>query len=545
VLENAVRYAMARGAIVVLSAGNRSDDVSFYSPQNMTNPKPIVVGASNELDQRAGGSNTGDWIDLVAPGGGTNNPPPAAQPTLNILSVKSDACSPLVCNPAFVVTDPFGTRFLRRAGTSMAAAFVAGVVAQILSESPAAQLDDVRARLLGNVTDKGPKGWDRLLGWGRLDAQDAVGDLRRYAIARIAVPQEGQAVSGVVRIAGTAIARSLNHFDLSVGLGASPTTWVTTGVVVALRPYTGFGEMAHWDTTGLPGGTWTIRLVIADDVLGTLEHRRTVTVVPTAQQPLLVLDVESERGGKGSVQLAPSGEFCDGVAHTTRTCSYPVAPDTLVTLTALPDAKSFFQGWNGACGSIEPCTVRLSQVTYVRATFHGPTRIGLEIASAHGGQGGVSFDPPGATCEPFQSPCRFDYRIGTTAVLTAFEGGPLDSWQWLEGPCTQHTCQLYMTVDYELKGVISEMDPSNPITISAGPDQRVPLGTPVTLFGVASSTAPPVTVTWTDNTTGTVLSHQQQPTVSLAYGVHELLFQVTDANGASDQDTAIVVVREP
>jgi subtilisin family serine protease len=545
VVESAVRHAFARQAIVVTSAGNRGDDVAFYSPQNMTNPKPIVVGATNEQDQRASGSNIGALLDLTAPGGGTNTPPPAVQPTSNILSVASTVCSPLVCAPAFIVPYAGGgpDRFLRRAGTSMAAAFVAGAVAQILGEDPRLELEDVRARLFGNATDRGPAGWDAGFGWGRLDALASVGDLRRYAIARVAVPASGQVVHGVVRVAGTAAARDLARFEVSVGQGASPSAWSTAGVVAVPKP-TAFGELAHWDTTGLAAGAWTIRLVVEDGVLGAREHRRTVTVSPSVGQPLLVVDVDSERGGAGSVQASPPGAFCDGVPASTQTCSYPLATGTTVTLSPVAGDLSHFAGWSGACSGTGACTVPVSEVRYVRATFHGPYRFGLEVQVGYHGQGGGYVDPPGLPCDAGDT-CRFAYRRGTPITVFRFEGGPLDSWAWLEGPCEGSQTTLVMDQDHLCKAVTYQVDILNPVSVSAGNDVRAPLGTPATLNGYGFSQAQPLTFTWTDLTNNAFVSDEMQPSVTLAYGVHEMHLRVTDANGESNEDVMLLVVHEP
>jgi hypothetical protein len=504
-----------------------------------------VVGATSELDQRASGSNTGDLLDLTAPGGGTNTPPPAAQPTLNILSVASSTCSPLVCNPAFIVPDPSGgpDRYLRRAGTSMAAAFVAGAVAQIIGEDPRVEVEDVRARLFGNAADRGPRGWDAGFGWGRLDALASVGDLRRYAIARIAVPASNQLVHGVVRIAGTAAARDLTRFEVSIGQGASPTVWSTAGVVPVPKP-TAFGELAHWDTTGLAGGTWTIRLVVEDDVLGAREHRRTVTVSPSVEQPLLVVDVDSERGGEGSVQASPLGVFCDGVPASTQTCSYPLVPGTMVTLSPVAGDLSHFSGWSGGCTGTGACTVPVSGVRYVRATFHGPYRFGLEVQAGYHGQGAGYVDPPGLPCDTGET-CRFAYRQGTPITVFRFEGGPLDSWSWIEGPCEGSQTTLVMDRDILCKGLTSQVNWSTPVTASAGNDLRAAVGTPVTLNGYGFSPARPLTFTWTDLTNNAFVSDELQPSVTLAYGVHEMHLRVTDANGESNEDVMLLVVHEP
>lgn len=517
VVENAVRYAASKRAIVVVSAGNRGQNVSSFSPQNMVDPKPIVVAASDQLDQRESFSNWGELVDVVAPGGGTNVAPPKVQPVSNILSLAATFCSPNVCPPALLVGDG---RFIRRLGTSMSAAYVSGIVALTLAESPVATPESVRRRLFGDATDFGPANHDAMFGWGRVTGLNTVLELRRYVLARITSPQANQAVSGLVRIFGAADATTFASYEVSVGAGKSPTTWHTSGVSLAGRP-TPQGDLARWNTQGIAVGPWTIRLTVTDTVGGRREVRRTVNVRATPTQPLVVVDVASEGGGSGTVQLDAAADFCAGMVGSLRSCSYPLTSGTTVTLTPAPDGLSSFTGWSGACSGTGTCTVDVTALHGVRAAFQGPYRLAIEVQHINDGQGGLTVDPPGVECGPS---CAFTYRPGSVVRLEGFEAGPLDTFSWVEGPCESDSCDVVMDRDWFALAELIEFDISQEIVISVPREIRVPAG-PVTLPGSATAPFNPSVVlilSWHDNTTGEFLGNTPNPTVNLGLGVHHI-----------------------
>src|SRR5262249_22371333 len=185
-------------------------DLAFYSPQNMVDPRPIVVGSSDPDDEPTKFQNSGNFLDLVAPGGGDKPTAGVVQPVSNILSAAASSCAPQFCTPRLRV----GDKYLRRAGTSMSAAYASGVVALLLGANPVADLDVVRAALFGDADGLGPGGHDPLTGWGRLTGLNTVADLRRYVLARILSPTEGQVVSGLVRIVGAADAQTFAGYEI-------------------------------------------------------------------------------------------------------------------------------------------------------------------------------------------------------------------------------------------------------------------------------------------------------------------------------------------
>lgn len=138
VLEEAVISAQAQGVSVVFAAGNSANNVSQYSPQNMTTNKPVVVGAFTETAQRASFSNYGETIDIYAPGG-------SSEDIYNIVSLKSSTCT--LCGE----NGPTGHGYARFSGTSMAAPHASGVLALLLAESPDLAPQAAREKLRQNA----------------------------------------------------------------------------------------------------------------------------------------------------------------------------------------------------------------------------------------------------------------------------------------------------------------------------------------------------------------------------------------------------------
>jgi subtilisin family serine protease len=532
-VESAVRHAAASGALVVVSAGNRGDNVGFYSPQNMTDPRPIVVAASTQLDGRASFGNGGELVDLVAPGGGTNAPPPSFEPVSNILSLASSVCAPIICRPEFLVG---GSDYLRRQGTSMAAAHVAGVAALLFDAEPFDDVDVVRERLFGNALDLGPRGHDAMFGWGRLRGMDAVADVRRYILARITSPAQGQVVRGSVRIIGAAAARTFDRYEVAVGAGAAPTSWQTSGVTLVGHP-TAQGDLARWNTDGLAPGAWTIRLVVHDTIGGWREYRRAVQVETPAAPAQLVLDVASERRGTGLVDVSPVRPFCSAVAAATQTCTYSEPAGTSLTLTAVAEGPSTFMGWSGDCSGTDTCTVQITRLHNVRAVFLGPFQLRTKLRQLPGGYGSIGLSdetPPDGACG---DSC---YLFQANRVARVWKDDGPASTTYFDA-CGGRECEVTMDRNHLIEATTLRVDhPEIPWSYPPG-DQRVPAGTPSTLSGFIGTNlwGPvfPVTVNWFDANSGELLGTSQadfpyasvEITVRFDVGVRTVAFSAADS----------------
>jgi len=148
----AIAYAYDHGVTVVCAAGNK------YTSGNPTQypaayDSTIAVGATTVNQTRASYSNTGDYIDVVAPGGDA---------TLGVLQQT-------FAKPNY---GTFDNNYYY--GTSMACPHVSATAALLLSENRSLTPDAVRNALESTAVDLGPAGWDASYGHGLLDAAAAL-----------------------------------------------------------------------------------------------------------------------------------------------------------------------------------------------------------------------------------------------------------------------------------------------------------------------------------------------------------------------------------
>ncbi|WP_139307424.1 S8 family serine peptidase [Micromonospora pattaloongensis] len=141
VLQDAIRYATAKGAVVVAAAGNDGDGSAQYPAAY---PEVISVGATDAAGRLTDFSSYGDWIDVAAPGAG-------------------------------IVSTGLGREYYVADGTSFSAPLVSGTVALVRAAYPSLTPAQVLARIQSTARDAGPRGIDPYYGHGVLDAFAAVG----------------------------------------------------------------------------------------------------------------------------------------------------------------------------------------------------------------------------------------------------------------------------------------------------------------------------------------------------------------------------------
>jgi len=117
-----------------------------------------------------------------------------------------------------------------------------------------------------------------------------------------------------------------------------------------------------WDTTTATDGAHTLTAV-ARDAAGNQTTSPTVTVTVANVTPGFTLTVTKAGSGNGTVTSSPTGINCSS------DCTEDYVSGTSVTLTANPSGDSTLKAWSGACTGTGTCTVTMSAVRSVTATF--------------------------------------------------------------------------------------------------------------------------------------------------------------------------------
>jgi subtilisin family serine protease len=225
-LRDVIRFAHARGAVLVASAGNSATDTPHY-PSGFA--ETISVGASLGTDQLALFSNFGATIDAVAPG-------------------------------FEIWTTILGGKYGQFAGTSASAPLVSALAGLILSRSPNWNNEMVRAAITNSTRDLGDRGWDRFFGAGRIDAAAAL-QLEQVARAEIHFPNmDAGFAGGHLAIRGTALGAFVTGYELAYGIGDDPTEWVLINRTENRQALA--DSLGVWPLENLADTTYTLRLAV-------------------------------------------------------------------------------------------------------------------------------------------------------------------------------------------------------------------------------------------------------------------------------------------
>jgi len=169
--QRSIDIAVARGATVVVAAGNDNEDVATHSPGSCA--RVITVGATGYSGQRAGYSNYGSGVEISAPGGAGVE----GSPNGYIWSTHNTG-----------TTVPVGDRYVGMTGTSMATPHVSGIVALMQSVAPQPLTPAQVEGLLTSSARPFPVKPDRPIGAGIVDAGAAVERARTFGQPIQAVP---------------------------------------------------------------------------------------------------------------------------------------------------------------------------------------------------------------------------------------------------------------------------------------------------------------------------------------------------------------------
>ncbi|NJP05261.1 MAG: peptidase S8 [Chloroflexaceae bacterium] len=158
ILREAIDYAVSRGVVVTAASGNEGEQGNPVSyPAAYGNV--IAVSATGNTDAVTSFSNTGEYIDLSAPGVGLWTT---------------------------ILDGQYGTPN----GTSFSSPHVAAVVGLVLTVRGDLGPSDIQCVLEASADDKGPPGKDAEYGSGRLNARQALELAQGYTTCPLNAPPE-------------------------------------------------------------------------------------------------------------------------------------------------------------------------------------------------------------------------------------------------------------------------------------------------------------------------------------------------------------------
>jgi len=237
-VASAAQYFQSKGGVVTVSSGNSGTVLSTAD-----NPYVLTVSATDANDAIASWSNTGNLIDLAAPG-------------------------------VNVFTTSRGGGYGYWSGTSFSAPIVAGVAALVISANPnlsGAQVQDV---LKQSADDLGTAGWDTRYGWGRVNAAAAVNLALNTSQIRETTPPTVNITSPAN---GSLVSRSITvQVSASDNVGVASVTLSVDGV--AIGTLTSAPYNFAWDTTGVSDGTHRLEAVARDTAGNSSSSSLNVTV---------------------------------------------------------------------------------------------------------------------------------------------------------------------------------------------------------------------------------------------------------------------------
>ncbi len=310
----AAQYFQGKGGVVTSSAGNYS---TFDGTAD--NPYILTVSATDQNDVLYSWSNTGNNIDLAAPG----------------------------C----IYTTMNGGGYVSNCGTSFSAPIVAGVAALVLSANPSLSGAQVTSFLKQSADDLGPAGWDTGYGWGRVNAARAVSlaggsaDTTAPTVS-ITSPGPGATVSGTAAVQASA----------SDNVGVSTVTFFVDGVQVAVGSVAPFAY--SWDTTTAANASHTLKATARDAAGNSTSSSVTVTVNnPVPDTTLPVVSVTSPASGStvsGTVTIQAAASDNVGVSSV----SFYADGALKCTVSAAPFACSWNTTSTGNGGHTVSATAR-------------------------------------------------------------------------------------------------------------------------------------------------------------------------------------------
>ena len=300
-VTSAANYFQSKGGVVVSAAGNQA---TFDNSSD--NSSILTVSATDANDLLASWSNTGNNIDLAAPG--------------------------------FVFTTYKGGSYGSTSGTSVSAPIVAGAAALVLSIKPSLTALQVQNILKQSADDLGSAGWDTGYGWGRVNVARAVSLASGSApadvtppIVEFVAPTNGATVSSNLPItisAGDNVALSSVTLKIDGAAAGTDTS----------APY-----VFTWNTSTVANGVHTLSATAVDASGNSSSVTLSVLVSNTLDttSPTINITAPSD-GNKVTTNVSVNVNTSDNVAVT------KVELYVDGTLRAVSTSAPFTTKWNTA-----------------------------------------------------------------------------------------------------------------------------------------------------------------------------------------------------
>jgi len=236
VLRDVIRFAYARGVVLVGSSGNSGSSAPHY-PSGYS--EVISVGNSTIDDFVAGNSNYGSTLDLVAPG-------------------------------SSIITTARNNNYASISGTSAATPHVAATAALILSLQNFTN-EEVKQIIKSTTDDIGEPGWDLRSGAGRLNLFRALTVIAPSIIKFNSPTQDFATLEDQVTVNASVLSASFVSYSLYYGAGYNPDDWIT----LIDNEITQFSNQDIYtlDISSLPDTVYAFRLVVQLSNARTLEER--------------------------------------------------------------------------------------------------------------------------------------------------------------------------------------------------------------------------------------------------------------------------------
>ncbi len=243
----ALDYALDKGVLIVVAAGNKGTDTKNFFPAGLENV--ITVASTDVNDNRINFSNWGKQVDIAAPG-------------TDILSLRALGTDYLVLErqtykPQVAIVGK-DRQYYRTSGSSFSAPLVSGVASLILSEKPNFNVEQLRRMIIYSAKDIDVPGRDQYTGYGIVDAKAALEAAPNFFL-EVGIDNLKFA-NNTFEVNGTVDADQFKSAVIEVGQGFNPSRWKSVSSEIRSSVKNGvLGKISLDEVSG--ANEWIVRLV--------------------------------------------------------------------------------------------------------------------------------------------------------------------------------------------------------------------------------------------------------------------------------------------